>query len=125
MSFETDLVSHLRAQIALNALVEDRIHPGLLPQEAVLPALTYFTVSSERPSSQGGYSGLATIRLQVSAWSTLYSEVLEAIRLVRLALQNRTPLGVGLLLGEHDFYEPDVKYYQRAFEIYIERKEVD
>jgi len=125
VSFETDLVRHLEAQPALTALVGTHIYPGQLPQEPVLPALTYFTVSSTRPSSQGGYSGIATIRVQVSAWSTLYSEVIEAIRLVRIALQNRTPLGIGLLIGEHDFYEPDVAYYQRVFEIYIVRKEVD
>ena len=125
MSFESDLVAILEATPALTALVDNRIYPKRLPQEPTLPAVTYFTVSTTRESSHGGYARLAMTRLQISAWSTIYADVIAVIRQVRLALQNKTALGVGLHVSERDFYEPEIDYWQRVFEIMITRQEVE
>jgi hypothetical protein len=121
VSFEAALKSHLQADATLAALVADRIHPVIRPQEGVLPAVTYQVVSLDQVSALGGRSDtLRNIRLQVDCWGKAHSDVLSVESAVRARMDTAaTSFRSVLSPGGLDDYEPDTKLYRRMLEFSV------
>lgn len=90
---EEGLVSHLKNNAGVAALVGTRVHPLILPQQATQPALVYLIVSDDRPQSHSGPTGLARPRIQIDCWSATistggtYGQAKAIERAVRAALE--------------------------------------
>lgn len=88
-SFITALTAFLR-----EALGTDRIHPSVLPDPAVLPALVYRVISNAGAIAHDGPVSLRNPRLQIDAWATtaLEAEALE-LAVVNALHGYRGPMG--------------------------------
>lgn len=72
MSVETLIAARLVGFAGLYALVADRVFQGHLPQNAVLPAVSFFRVSTPpRTSCMGVDAGVVRGRFQIDCWSEL------------------------------------------------------
>lgn len=64
-----------------------RIYPVILPQDAVLPAVSYIVVSDKSVYSHNGETGAHLARVQVDAWSRVsYAEVVGVAEALALAV---------------------------------------
>lgn len=99
------------------ALVGTRVHPVLLPQEPVYPAIVYKRTESRRTEGEYSDPGMAFVRIQVTCFSKDYVEVKALAEQIRLALERYgsaltgTPInGVTVydihMGSEADTYEP-------------------
>lgn len=69
MSLETALYSHLSGDAALSALVGTRIYPVILPQQPVLPAVTYQRIGAVREQTIARNVPGTMPRYQFSVWT--------------------------------------------------------
>jgi len=92
MRFEEALFAHLKDCTGLKNLVGDRIYPLVLPQKAVLPAVTYQKISGERLHKLQGDTGLTRPVYQLSCWAENYAQCKAAAEQVRLCLQKHSGL---------------------------------
>ena len=124
---EEGLVTWLKANIALAGT---RVHRMKLPQNPVLPAITYFKVSGVRWHSHQGPSGIAQPRFQISCWGTTYDDAKHLSEEVRKDMDCYTGLmGVVrvqacFLLNEIDLSTPEVGIYQVALDFQIVHEEI-
>lgn len=72
MTAEEEIVFVLTGASAVAARIGDRVGPAPLPAKAGLPAVTYQRISTRRPESHRGDSGLAIARFQLNAIATTY-----------------------------------------------------
>jgi len=112
---EKGIYARLTGQSGVTNLVRTNIYPGIAPLNASFPYLTYFKVSGPRIHAMKSDPGLACPRIQVSTWSTSYSQ-LKAIALqVRTALQDFSGTTGGVTFqriffeNEYDLPEVDIK----------------
>lgn len=124
---EEGLYAFLAAQLPA---IGGRVYPDKLPQEPVLPAVTYRKVSGPRVHSHDGPSSLAHPRFQVSCWAATYAEAKDLSEDVRQALDGYTGAMDGeqvqavLLSNEIDFHHGEVMYYQVALDFVIWHREI-
>jgi hypothetical protein len=94
------------------ALVGDRIYPGALPPDPVLPAVTYVLVSSPRVQTQTG-PALANPRYRWNCFATEY-DVAEA---VAIAIAKAAKEGFnGWVEDESDRRETNTGLFRRRLE---------
>jgi hypothetical protein len=129
MRFEEALFAHLKAFTGLKSLVDERIYPLVLPQKAVLPAVTYQKISGERLHKLQGDTGFTRPVYQLSCWAENYAQCKAVAEQVRLSLQNYSgfmggtegvAVGAVLLEGEAEGYESDTGtfYINMDFQFY-------
>jgi len=92
----------LRARLAgfagLSALVSTRIYRLTVPQDAVLPAVTYQRISGPREYVMGQQTPLVRARFQITSWADDYSGVKAVAEQVRLALSNYAGTSAGVVI---------------------------
>jgi hypothetical protein len=126
---ETALKGYLGAQTALTALIGDRLTPGYLKENALLPAVVYFRVSTPRTYGIGGPMGFAQPRFQFSAYGNGYLEVIAVIDAIRVALDGFSgTMGDTTVReiesdGEIDHYDSSSKSFHRSIDFYIAHEE--
>jgi hypothetical protein len=86
MSIGALAFSAMTANIALAALVGDRIFPVIDQAQVAYPYLVYSEVYNAPQNSLSGWSGCDNIRFQVDCWSKTYSNAHEVADLVRTAM---------------------------------------
>lgn len=129
MQFEEALFAHLKACTGLKSLVDERIYPLVLPEMAVLPAITYQKISGERLHKLQGDTGFTRPVYQLSCRAENYPQCKAAAEQVRLCLQNHSGVMGGkegvvvdavLLEGELEGYEPETGtfYISMDFQFY-------
>lgn len=107
---EPALVAYFREHVPS---VGGRVHPGVLPDPPVLPAITYTRVSTRRPVTYDGPQSFVRTRMQIDVWAPSRSQARAVADELRRAL-----LGVRGRLGEmevaipaqtidQDLYEPE------------------
>ena len=107
---EIEVYKYLSQYAGLTALVGDRIYPMILPQDAVLPAVTCEKISGQRINTKFGPAGLVRARIQVSCWAKGYLVAKQVAEQVRLALAG-FPGGTVYLENEVDLYEEGTGIY--------------
>lgn len=85
---EQGIFARLSGQAGVTNLVGKRIYTGTAPQGHNLPYITLFKVSEDRPHAMIIDPGIVRPRIQVSCWSTDYSNVKSISNAVRTALQD-------------------------------------
>lgn len=128
MSVETVLFDRLTTHSGLTALIEERCYSLVLPQNATLPALSYFRVSTMRHSAMGADTGLASARFQVSVWADSFSSARAVATQVRSALQRWSTTSGTVIqdifyLNETDLHDPQVNGYHTACDFQVHYEE--
>lgn len=102
------LRSAVLADAAVTAFVGARMHPIILPQHSLYPALSYSQVSGVRLYSLCGPDGHVQIRITINSWAETYTEVHGLADAVRGALTVPVDGATNIRLdNELDFFEPD------------------
>lgn len=85
---EEALVSILRNNAAVAALVSTRIYPVMIPQGATLPVIEYRQLSGQKEHSHDANADLARPRYQFTAISASYSQAKTLAAAIVAALDN-------------------------------------
>lgn len=85
----------------IHAAIDDRIHPGGIPQDPQYPCLSWAIAGRSEDQDFDGATDLAVIRLRVSSWSPWLAEAEFLAAKVRAALILPSPLQVGDVRLEH------------------------
>lgn len=115
---ETALVTRLKARASLVSLVGARIYPLRLPQDPILPAVTYQRIGGPREEALGSDPGFARQRIQVDTWALTYASAKAVAKQVRLALERwsddaASPRVIDSFIErDTDLDEPDVENYR-------------
>jgi len=126
---EAALYTILSGDVTITAQTSNRIYPSYLPQDCILPALTYFRVSTIRESAMNIDPGISTTRFQVSVWSTLAQTAGTIADLVRVALHRHIGVHAGVTItdlaieNEIVTYDYDTEEHQVAMDFMIQHKE--
>lgn len=70
---ESDLVTHLKANTALTALISGRIYPIAAPQNVAKPYLVYRVISNNSNQCLEGGIYENDVRIQIDIWADTYS----------------------------------------------------
>jgi hypothetical protein len=122
---EAALYSILAGSTAVTDQVSTRIYPYYLPQNCILPALTYWRVSTVREEAMHDDPGYSTARFQVSVWTTAALQGGTIADIVRTALHRHTGTHAGVQIvdlaieGEMTTYDSDTEEHQVAIDFMI------
>lgn len=128
MTFITGLVTFLETNIPE---VGSRVYPQVLPQNPVLPALTYHQVSGPAERSHSGNSNLTKARYQISCWSKNYLEVKSIAVTITQALNGykggagTKTIQASFKANEIDDYEPDTGLRRAIVDVIITHRIVE
>lgn len=113
MSIETDLVTHLKADSAVSALVGTRIYPLMAPQNVANPYITYQVINDNSNQCLGGSVYQNDTRFQIDCWSTKYSEVKAIKEAVESALIG---FKSSYAISNMDDYEDKTQLYRQLID---------
>lgn len=85
---EQGIYARLTGQTGITDLVGTRIYPGVAPLNASFPYLIYLKTSGARIHAMKADPGLAWPHVQISSWSTSYSQVKAIALQVKTALRD-------------------------------------
>jgi hypothetical protein len=80
---ENAVVAKLKADATIASLVSARVYPNVLPQDAIMPALTYQVITGIRENQMDGAAGISHGSIQINAWDDDYEgakTLAEAVR---------------------------------------------
>lgn len=105
---EEDLLTRLRGNADVSALVGERVHWAARPQGGALPAITLHMISPGRGYDHGGANGLRRPRVQIDCWGATHASAKAVARAAIAALEPAATIGTtdfvrGFLDGERDF----------------------
>ena len=126
---EADLYSILSGDATVTGQVSTRIYPVYLPQNCILPALTYYRVSTIREQSMQEDPGWATTRFQVSVWTTSALTWGTVADIVRTALHRHVGIYAGVTVtdlaieNEITTYDFDTDEHQVAMDFMVSHLE--
>ena len=114
---EVAVVAILKADAAVNALIDERVYPLELRQGTQFPAISYQRISTQRDSNMGVDTGVVIARVQVNSYAERYGEAKELNDAVRAALQRYrgTIAGVEIL---DSFIDNEFDYRSEAADMY-------
>jgi len=121
-----DIFAFLTGDSAVAALVETRVYPGILSEQATRPALSYQVVSQvEDQTLLGPHSGLPQMRIQVDCWANSY----EGVVALALAVMERfdgyqgdmgdSQVSTTSRLNMIDIFEPSRRDYRRVLDFMV------
>lgn len=74
----------------VTGLISNRIYPSILPQQITLPAVTYSQVNQPGMHASGRDPNIQEVRMEVSCYSTSFTQAQAVSRQVKAALQDYT-----------------------------------
>ena len=93
MSLEQGLKSALTADAAVNALVNGRIYPEMMPFDVTYPAISYQRISTTTYQLLENVDDFTQVRIQVDCWDSSYSGVKALASAVKGAIHGVRALG--------------------------------
>ena len=123
---EAGLHALLQADASLSSLVGNRIHPLVLPEDCVKPAVVYQRISTVPTITMDGPADLTTCRLQFDCYGTHYNDVKACADAVSHVLEGYTgtlPDGTYVfdieLDGMQDRYESEARLYRVSADYFV------
>ena len=114
---ESALVKLLLADPAVSSLVGNRIRPLVLPQDEILPALTYQSISGVSAHGHSGKTGKEICRMQFDCYAPGYSTAKNVSKALCNALDGFRGLSDGILI-EGIFKENELDDFEEGLKIY-------
>ena len=120
---DDSLYSYLSGYAGLVALVSKRIYPTIMPNNVILPAVSFQRISTERTHAFQADVALTSATYQISSWGKNdtvkkgYAHADAVSKQVRAALQNysgtmgSTTVNAVLLIGELTDYDTATETY--------------
>ncbi len=84
---ESDVYQLLKSNVAIKALINERVYPMVAPQNVVKPYLTYQVISKINLQCMGGKIYRGNYRMQIDCFSLTYSNVKAISKAVENALE--------------------------------------
>lgn len=125
MSLETAIISLINADVTLVGLLSTRWYPLRLPENPTYPSGTYQQISDLNISSHQGNSNLADTRLQLTIWTTKYSDgVTIRDELKRVLRDFKGTVGSDRLdrvewANDLTMLEPETQKHQRVIDLLV------
>lgn len=123
MGVEADLYTKLSTYGGLTALVGSRIKPAPLPEDIVLPAVSWQLVSDPPNMNLSGVDNFRQPRFQVTAWANSRLATIDVAEQILAALDNWTAGAVqfAVCMDGTDLYDGDFSpaRYGRAIDVQI------
>jgi len=94
-SIRASLYNWLANDADVASLVDDRIHPGGLPQDPVYPCISVVVAGRFDTQDFDGTTDLSTIRVRISAWSPRLIDAERLANAIRATILQSPPLQVG------------------------------
>lgn len=122
---EEHINARLKATAAVTAIVGDRIYPSHIPQRATLPAVSHLRLSGMPEHAMGADADVRQTRVQVSCWSSQYSQGKTLAAAVRGALSRYAgTIGDDEILdvyeeNELDDYDPPTAVHQIVVDLLV------
>ena len=114
----------------LTQIIGSRVYPIMLPEKAVLPALTFGRVSTDGASlSHSGSTGIITSVFEIGCIAKDVEVAKQLARLVRAVFSGFSGTVDGYRIyranveNEFDEYDPETGTYQVPIEIYLTHDE--
>lgn len=129
MPIEEAIVALLTEDPTLSGLVAKRVYPGVTPEEGLLPAVSYFRVSSARDYTMDDTPGSGTTvafpRFQFDCKSNSFQEARQVAAALDDVLSGYAGTAAGVEIkgcfarDERDVYDRDTKIWmvQKDFEV--------
>lgn len=117
---EPALYSIVVGDAGVSSLIATRMYPMVMPQNATLPAVSYFEVVAPRDHHGRGASGFVSAIYQIDCWASTHVAARSLAEAVRLALDGYrgraagVEVGAVLLESERDLYEDESRTYRRS-----------
>lgn len=113
MNIEESLYKRLSTYTSLTALVNNRIYPLVIPQDARLPAVTYQCISDPGIHTMGADSGIYSPRFQLSVWAETYPSAVAVADQVIAALKDFSGQlgGAEGVQAQRIFYDNATRFY--------------
>jgi len=86
MAFQADIFTALSTDVALSALIEDRLYPNGAPQDPVLPYIVYYEFATPREQGFRNDIMVSKPRIQYSIYADSYAGALAVADALRAAL---------------------------------------
>ena len=120
MLIEQALLTQLKTDSAIAALVGTRIYYVISPQDVQKPYIVISKISAVRVSSHDGSSGLANPRFQISCFALTYKEVKDIAVAVQAELEGYTGTmgGAGGVAVNGCFYENETDLYEEENKLF-------
>ena len=87
-TIETVIYTILTGASGITDLTSTRIYPVYVPQDAVMPVLTYQELSAQREYTVDGSIGMVSARYQINCWASNYSGARALSEAVRDAMED-------------------------------------
>lgn len=120
---DADLRSWVLARPEIAGKIGTRCYPMRLPQDAILPALTYQTIAGSESITHSGGANLGRKRIQFDCWAVRYEDALALADAIRGAFSGvLTPMGgtvsvAGRIINDMDVPEPEPALWRRMIEV--------
>ncbi len=126
MYIDAALYSKVTGDGDVGALISTRMYPLVIPQDVDLEALAYQMISNAREMAHDGPTGFAWARYQITAQANTFTEVVDLINKVRIALDGQVGLwgGAGGVTVEGSFVMDTRDGYEFATERETRRMDV-
>ena len=119
---EEAIVTLVTGNAAVKALIGLRLYPGVIPQDAKMPAAAYQVISTGRNYHHGGQSSISTPVIGFSIDSRSYEEAKAVAAAVRLVLSGYHgdvgAIKIGFISLQNEF-----EGYNPASEIHLVRQD--
>jgi len=113
MSIESDLVTQLKNDSGVSALVGTRIYPLKAPQNVTNPYIVYQVIKDNSKQCIGGSTYQNDVRFQIDCWSTKYSEVKAIKEAVLSSIEGfKSSYNISVM----DDCEPETKLYRQIID---------
>lgn len=124
MSANSRIFSRLSSDVAVSALVLAsgiyRIHPVLLPQDSLYPAISYQAVGNNPVNHLQGESDLQNDRIQVDCWAATNDGAHGLASAVKNAMAGSANNFKAVRLSRIDFpYDHDAKVHRVSFDFSV------
>ena len=117
---ESEVYQLLKTNVAIKALISERVYPLVAPQNVVKPYITYRIVSRYEYQCMGGQIYRGDYRMQVDCFSLTYSNMKAIKEAVKNAL-------IGFMSSDNisfmDDYEDETALFRQIIDFKIKDKD--
>lgn len=110
---EAKIFTLLSADANVEALVNTRIFPVVMPQGSVLPAITYHETANSPVNTLAGKTGLENPTFAINSWATSHKTANTLSKAVSSAMDGVRTFRA-LLINEIDVYDPEIDVFAKA-----------
>lgn len=110
---ETKIYTVLTGNATVETLVNTRIYPVVMPQNASLPAITYHETANNPVNYLGGKTGLENPHIAINCWATAYDQANDVAKAVNVAMDGARTFRA-VMINQVDVFDPEVNIFAKA-----------